>query len=193
MSNNKKTLRQLYMNDPQARDFLKNHPEFDDRFLDEESGPQWDTSKGRYTTTDVREDQKQYGELMLEALRFLPEGSDQRTLLEAYYIENYSIPKLKLLTDVSSNEAIRGRIFRAKRAALKAMLSSKKIDIAGLEPEAVRTFMHNNTVKLVYLVRPNAAIDAVWCLEDGQRLSEQIQNILDIDPELKEWDLIVLK
>lgn len=189
----RKTLKQTYHLDPEAAEFLKKYPEFDDRFIEGDLNPQWDTSKGRFTTTDVRDDQKQYGEMMLTALRYLPEGSEQRMLLEAYFLENFSIPQLKALLGVNSSEAARARIFRAKRAALKAMLSSRKLDINGLEPEAIRTFVYLNAPKLVFLVRPVSTSDAFWVLEDGTRLPENVQDILDSDPELKEWDLIVLK
>ena len=182
-----KKLRDLYNEDPAAKKFLEDHPEFDDRFLEqtEKHNPGFNINEGRYRLYDVSEDQKNIGDLELQALAALPEKHPDRHLLEAYFIHNESIRMLAKRYKKNDN-TIRQRIFRAREEAFKIMRKKKLLTINGGEITASRVFRYKNQVKTLYLVND------VWVLESGEILSEDIQQILDENPEYKEWDEIYL-
>lgn len=187
---NKKTLRQKYLSDPAARKFLADHPEFDDRFLDQSIGPQWDLNKGRYTLKEVAPDQDIYGTVMLEALRALPENHVYRPLLEEYYIQNLSLNEL-LTRHAPSINGLWQKLHRAKKAALKAWVRPKAIKNPNPAIEE-RTFVYKEKSVTLYLRRCDYENDFVWTLKDGTVLPETIQEILDTNSEYKEWDLIFI-
>lgn len=184
-----KKLKDLYMRDPAAKKFLEEHPEFDDRFLEqsEQHSPGFDTKKGRFTLHDVGTDRKQFGELMLSAVSLLPEDSQYKQLLEWYY-EGVSLKELQKRFKIKSLNALWGRLCRAKKAALKNMVTRQNVKIKGATPQAVRTFTYQGEVRFVYLVFDEFTQDHVWTKESGEILPEAIQEILDSDPEFKEWD-----
>lgn len=189
--NKRKTLRQLYQNDPAARDFLKNHPEFDDRFLEEKGTPQWDINKGRYTLQEVAPDQEIYGTVMLEALNALPDNHTYKPLLEAYYLENRPLNEIQKRFKIKSINALWQKLHRAKKAALRVWIRpkhNKNTDI----PIAEREVINGDRRATLYLRYCGNSTDTVWTLKDGTILPESVQDILDNNIEYKEWDLIFI-
>lgn len=186
-----KTLRQKYMADAEARKFLEKHPEFDDRFLDQSYTPQWDTGKGRFSLKEVTPDQDIYGTVMLEALHSLPENHIYRPLLEAYYLENASLNELQERFEASSANALWQKLYRARRSALRSWMKPKTIKNKS-PAVGERTFIHDKKEATLYLRYCGNTKDTVWTLKDGTVLPEAIQEILDTNPDYKEWDLIFI-
>lgn len=187
-----KRLRDVYNADPAAKAFLEAHPEFNDRFIEqvEVAHPGFNITDGRYRLTDVAPELKDYGSLMLEAVAALPADHIYKALLEAYYHENAPFAELQKRFNSKNRNALWAKICSAKKAALSNLTTVKRISVAGgAIPLATRSFTYKGVTKVVQLVWDGRSEDYVWVrAESGEPLPEYIQDILDHDPNVKEWD-----
>lgn len=188
-----KKLRDLYMKDPAARKFLKEHPEFDDRFLEqtEVNMPGFNQTEGKYTLTEVDESRREYGELMLEAFNALPESHKKRPILEDYY-DGMTLKDIQKKHKLKNQVVTRQRVWDAKKTALKNLLNAKGAKLTQGAAVAERTIVHAGRRRTIFLTPLKDGSDFVWTLEDGSILPIFAQKILDEDPDFKEWDLIYL-
>jgi hypothetical protein len=189
----KRNLKDKYLADPAARKFLKKHPEFNDRFLDDgDGGPQWNVSVGRYSLKNITPDQDIYGTVMLEALHALPDTHVYKPLLEAYYIENAPLNELqRRYAPHTTVNALWQKLHRAKKAALRAWMRPKTLKNLN-PPVAEREFIYKEKRAAVYLRYCGNTNDTVWTLKDGTVLPENVQDILDNNVDFKEWDIIFI-
>ena len=187
-----KTLRDVYMADKDAREFLAKYPEFNDRFLTqtEVNMPGFNQTEGKYTLTEVDEGRRSYGELMLEALNALPENHNKRPLLEDYYA-GMTIKDMQKKYNFKNQHGLRQGVSYAKKVALKNLLNTKNTMKLG-EPIAERTLIRKGARRTIYLTPLSDGSDFIWTNDAGEALPLYAQKVLDEDPDLKEWDLIYL-
>lgn len=190
-----KKLRTLYNQDPAAKKFLEDHPEFDDRFLEqtEVNHPGFDTAKGRYTLNDVAEDVKEYADTMQEAIKLLPLKSPARKLLEMYYDNNKTVPQLMAAFKIPHRGILDSRIKRAKRTALEAIKKMRRVKTSDpMKPLDVKVFCAGDTVKVVRKLFDDRAKVPVWVDDNGDAYPASIQDILENEPGFSEWEEIWL-
>jgi DNA-directed RNA polymerase specialized sigma24 family protein len=121
----KKTLRQVYMDDPAARAFLKKYPEFDNCILNENQKAH-SYSKGSYRLTEPDKALEEQAFKIQDGLLLLKEGSAERRLLELYYYDNLSYEAIRVKMRYKTRDQVNSRLRRAKRIALKALAISNK-------------------------------------------------------------------
>ncbi len=189
---NKKVLRQLYMQNAEAKAFLEAHPEFDDRFLEQSeiNNPGFDTAKGRYTLNEVPTDQTAHAETMLEAVKQM-RSSPSKTLLELYY-DGKSVGDLMLLYGIPDRGILDSRLKRAKKQALRQLKQHPPSRLFDQVPHATKVFTRGDIVKFIYLIWDEAISEHVWVDEAGIAFPESIQEVLNDSEEFKEWDEIFL-
>ncbi len=178
-----KRLRDVYNADPEARAFLEKHPEFAGNMLEqsEVANPGFNTKEGKYTLNEVRQDLQEYGDIMLQAAAALPDNHVYKEFLNDYY-NGITFSDLKKKYGAKTRNALNQRLFRARKAALKAYNKTRFIGLDGLTPLETRVFSYNGETRFVYLIR--TAEGGSWVGEDGRSLPDYAQDILSFEEDV---------
>lgn len=189
-------LRALYEQDEEARKFLEKHPELDNMQCEEESDyydfNHRNLKKGRYQLEDIDEADYKYqrSEKLREALSHYPD-SYLKEVMTRYYAGD-SISELHEFMGVNNRKTVFEYISRAKR---KLDRWFKAYKTRRINPEksiviAEKRLVYGKTGKeqRVFLRYDEYCDDYVWTHSNGWVLPEEVQKILDEDPEFASWD-----
>ena len=188
-----KKLRDAYMKDPKARAFLEKHPEFDNYALEQVEVKQYGhtmVENRAETLYEPRDDYKDFGDHMLDAVRNMAEGP-AKVLLNMYYNGATNAQMAKRLK-IKKRSILDNRLVRAKRSALRQIKKAPRAIIFDQTPLATKVFTHNDSVKFIYLVKDELTNENRWVDERGIPFPSHIQEILNTNEEFSEWEDLVI-
>ncbi|MES1986533.1 MAG: hypothetical protein V4440_00620 [Pseudomonadota bacterium] len=178
------------MQDKSAKAFLEKHPEFDNKYLEQNEIRDANNTlvSGSSTLLEPREDDKDFGDHMLDAVHHMKEGP-AKILLTMYYNGASNAQMAKKLK-IKNRAVLDNRLVRAKKSALRQIKKAPKALIFDQEPLATKVFVKGDQIRFIYLVRDEISQDHLWVDEKGIPFPANLQDILDKDSGFKEWDAI---
>lgn len=188
-----KKLRDLYMKDKAAREFLDKHPEFNNRFIEQCDVKQPGFKDGgSYRLHEPEPSKREHVEMMRTIVRQMPKFRT-RVLLEAYYEECLSIEQIKVRFGFRTKHHATAALHGAKKRALIWFTRAQSTRILDQQPLQTKIFTYKDETKFIYLVFDNLSKEHVWVDEKGEALPRYAQEVLNDDEcEFKDWDEVWL-
>lgn len=176
-------LRKIYMEDPEARKFLKAHPEFNDQYLEQREQHYRDDRAG-FSLQEPEYDDR--SEKLILALDVYPEGR-LRSIMRSYYA-NDSISELQKKLGHKNRLSTFVYITRAKKKLERFYdaYKTRRVNVGDFILIGTKTFIRGGVKRRVHLTFDPYTEEDQWVSETGEVFDSDVQAELD----KCDWDVL---